>query len=60
MRIEIVTPFALPHMAGFRAGEIVNMPDKEAKELIAGKLAKPALEPAPKPEFATAQPQRSK
>jgi hypothetical protein len=60
MRIEVTTPFALPHMAGFRKGEIVNMPDKEAKELIAGKLAKPALEPATKTEFAVAQPQRGK
>jgi hypothetical protein len=60
MRIEVTTSFALPHMAGFRVGEVVNMPDKEAKELIAGKLAKPALAGAPKPEFAVAQPQRSK
>ena len=60
MRIEITQPFALPHMAGFRVGEVVNMPEKEAKELIAGGLAKPAFSPAAKPEFATSQPQRNK
>jgi hypothetical protein len=60
MKIQVIVPFAMPHLAGFRVGEIVNMPDKEAKELINGKLAKPALEPALKPEFAVSQPQRGK
>jgi hypothetical protein len=59
MKIEVTVPFALPHLAGFRVGEVVNMPDKEAKELINGGLAKPAFT-ATKPEFATALPQRSK
>jgi hypothetical protein len=60
MKIEVTVPFALPNIAGFRVGEVVEMAEKEAKQLIDGKLAKPVLTPAAKPEFATALPQRSK
>ena len=58
MQIEVIIPFSLPHLSCFRKGEIVNMPDKEAKELIAGKLAKPA--PINEPEYAVAPHQRKR